>query len=442
MDYENDPYRHPGYEKQRQRRLDAYRGMRNARYMQSDEYKNLSGPPPYYGPSRGRGRSMFRRRMLEKTQTNIQAAKISKDATQSITQRLESTQRDLHVIERYGSSYVTLRYLPGVPNLLPYLSPHIQDQSSVNLAAAKIVESLAISAYVNEVTENENGLVSESFNTMWKTSAIATPNVFSMISALRPIKTEDFIIVKRQKEVPDELLTKTSGTVLRLERYLTYVNDPIMMGMISACHQVSTEAQLKTAIIRRARAHVAMLPNTVVDVDFGEVIDFLSIPPVRTKDKQSVIQVMTMFGCSRHDGWGITRNVELEDVSIESLFRQFRTSFTRTDLNNYLDLTVPISESNVAVVDHITPVNYSDSTSNPLHGIREWKIFDPIRYELPYRMKRNVCGMFVSSFLRLYDVSDVGELNKMHLQAKASCIQIDGPNHAVVRQLGVAVQFM
>ncbi|KAL7669152.1 hypothetical protein ACOME3_009818 [Neoechinorhynchus agilis] len=50
-------------------------------------------------------RSMFRRRMLQKTETNIQAAKVSKEATQSITQRLESTQRDLHVIERYGSSF-------------------------------------------------------------------------------------------------------------------------------------------------------------------------------------------------------------------------------------------------------------------------------------------------------------------------------------------------
>ncbi|KAL7667771.1 hypothetical protein ACOME3_010414 [Neoechinorhynchus agilis] len=135
--------------------------------------------------------------------------------TQSITQRLETTTSELSVIERYGSSYVVLNYLPGVPNLLPYISPNGHDCSPVNLGAARIIESLAISSYVRIVTESELGLVTESFNTLWKTSSIASPNVFAMISALRPVRTEDFVIVKKQKEATTESVTKTSSTILR-----------------------------------------------------------------------------------------------------------------------------------------------------------------------------------------------------------------------------------
>ncbi|KAL7674255.1 hypothetical protein ACOME3_000534 [Neoechinorhynchus agilis] len=123
-----------------------------------------------------------------------------------------------------------------------------------------------------------------------------------------------------------------------------------MLGMISACYQHSTLDQLHTAILSRVRAKLPDLPATVNNVEMGNVPDFLQIPPIRTKDKQAIVEVMTLFGCSRHDGWGVTLNLNLEDVSIESLFSQFRSSFTRTDLDQYLDLTAPMSQSNVAVV--------------------------------------------------------------------------------------------
>ncbi|KAL7667560.1 hypothetical protein ACOME3_010627 [Neoechinorhynchus agilis] len=349
---------------------------------------------------RGRARSSFRRRVLGKTAHNIEAANISKANTQSISTKLETPSRELTVIERYA----------------------------VNLPAAKIIESLAIGLYVQTASENENGLVSESFNTLWKTSTIATPNVYSMISALRPVRTNDYIIIKKQRPVTIDWVYRDNASTLRLERYLTVVNDPIMMGMISACYEHSTLDQLHAAILSRARAKLPELPVTVVNVDMGNVLDFLSIPPIRTKDKQAIVEVMTMFGCARHDGWGIALNLDLEDVSVESLFTQFRLCFNKTDLNQFLDLTVPITQSNVAVVAFSTVVNLLDSNSNPIHNIGIWKTESPIRYELPYRMDRNIFGILVCSILRLYDTTSLDELNKLHYQSKQTCIQINGPN--------------
>ncbi|KAL7676011.1 hypothetical protein ACOME3_002268 [Neoechinorhynchus agilis] len=89
-----------------------------------------------------------------------------------------------------------------------------------------------------------------------------------------------------------------------------------------------------------------------------------------------------------------------------------------------------MSQSNVAVVAVTTVVNLIDSDSNPIHNIGQWKTESPIRYELPYRMERDIFGVLVSTILRLFDVSPVNELNKLHYQAKETCIQIDGPNHA------------
>ncbi|KAL7674317.1 hypothetical protein ACOME3_000596 [Neoechinorhynchus agilis] len=414
----------------RQLRQDKYREMRNAQYLESDEYKNSFGPPEYHGPSRGRARSNFRKRVLGRTGQNIEAAKISKANTQSVSTRLESTNRDISTIERFGATHVNLGYLSGAPTFLPYVAPSGLDGSAITLPAARIIESLAIGLYVQKVSENEYGLVDESFNTLWNTSNIATPNVFSMISALRPVRTNDYTIVKKQKPVNIEWVYKDNATTLRLERYLTLVNDPLMMGLISACYERSTLDQLHTAILLRVHAKLPNLSDTVVNVDMGNTLEFLQIPPIRTKDKQAIIETMAMFGCSQHDGWGIDRNLDLEDVSIESLFNQFKSSFHRTDLNQYLDLTVPMTQSNIAVVAVMTVLNFTDSNANPIHNYGIWRTESPTRYELPYRMERNIFGVLVSTLLRLFDTTLVTELDKLHYQARSTCIQVDGPNHA------------
>ncbi|KAL7674256.1 hypothetical protein ACOME3_000535 [Neoechinorhynchus agilis] len=143
----------------RQLLQDNYREMRNAQVLNSDEYKSSFGPPEYYGPSPGRARSSFRRRVLSRTSQNIQALNVSKKATHSISKKLENTSRELSVIERFGATYVSLDYLSGAPTFLPYIAPNGIDNSAVNLPAARIIESLAIGLYVQTVSENEHGLV-------------------------------------------------------------------------------------------------------------------------------------------------------------------------------------------------------------------------------------------------------------------------------------------
>ncbi|KAI0984559.1 hypothetical protein GJ496_011911 [Pomphorhynchus laevis] len=258
------------------RRNDDYRNVRNAEYIRLDYYKDQFKSPqtlPAYNP---RGHSAFRRMITDRTKKNVAASRESKTNTESISKSLDVTKPDYDILKFESSTHSTLKYLPGSPNLLPFIMKTGEQENPVTSSAAAPLESLTISAYIQSTPQTLN--------------AAASGSVFVAIAALRPVNLGDFTITKTALQVVPATLV--ANNQLRLERYLTMVNDALMIGIIMACIDVSTDEQLTAAILARSRLFVPAMPAAVNDVNYGNVRQLFDIPQPITKDKQSIIQVM------------------------------------------------------------------------------------------------------------------------------------------------------